>query len=132
MNKFEGVLALRMNRSVTDVDVTLLAATVSDHENRIDSIESLLPNIVNITASYTALQGNYSISANATSGNIIVTLPTASLVPARTYSTTKVDTSSSYVRITSASLLADEVYHDLLFVNESLTFFSNGSTWEVK
>jgi hypothetical protein len=132
MNKFEGVLALRMNRSVTDVDVTLLAATVSDHENRIDSIESLLPNIVNITASYTALYGNYSISANATSGNITVTLPTASLVPARTYSTTKVDTSSSYVRITSASLLADEVYHDLLFVNESLTFFSNGSTWEVK
>jgi hypothetical protein len=132
MNKFEGVLALRMNRSVTDVDVTLLSATVSDHENRIDSIESLLPNIANIISNYTALYGNYSISADATSGNITVTLPTASLVPARTYSTTKVDTSSNYVRITSASLLADEVYHDLLFVNESLTFFSNGSTWEVK
>jgi hypothetical protein len=132
MNKFEGVLALRMNRSVIDVDVTLLSATVADHENRIDSIESLLPNIVNIISNYTALYGNYSISANATSGNIIVTLPAAFLVPARTYSTTKVDTSSNYVRITSASLLADEVYHDLLFVNESLTFFSNGSTWEVK
>jgi len=78
------------------------------------------------------LQGNYCISANATSGNITVTLPTASLVPARTYTTTKIDTSSSYVRITSASLLADETYHDLLFNNESLSFFSNGTTWEVR
>jgi hypothetical protein len=128
----EAVLAMKANRNIGSSDLTSISASITDHENRIDAIEALVPKYANIVSNYTALYGNYSISADATSGNITVTLPTASLVPARTYSTTKVDTSSSYVRITSASLLADEVYHDLLFVNESLTFFSNGSTWEVK
>jgi hypothetical protein len=123
---------MKANRNIGSIDLTAINTSITDHENRIDAIEALVPKYVNIVSNYTALYGNYSISANATSGNITVTLPTASLVPARTYSTTKTDTSSNYVRITSASLLADEVHHDLLFNNESLTFFSNGSTWEVK
>lgn len=132
MRGFESALALKLNRNTGSVDIAALSSMVLTHEARLDIIEDLMPKHVNITSNYTALNGNYSISADATLGNITVTLPTASLVPAMTYSTTKVDTSSSYVRITSASLLADEVYHDLLFNNESLTFFSNGSTWEVK
>ena len=132
MRGLEAVLAMKANRNIGSSDLTSINTSIADHENRLDAIEALVPKYANIVSNYTALYGNYSISADATSGNITVTLPTASLVPARTYSTTKVDTSSSYVRITSASLLADEVYHDLLFVNESLTFFSNGSTWEVK
>ena len=132
MRGIEIALAMKANRNIGSNDLTSINNSVIDHENRLDAIEALMPKHLNITSDYTVLYGNYSISADATSGNITVTFPTASLVPARTYSITKVDTSSSYVRITSTSLLADEVYHDLLFANESLTFFSNGSTWEIK
>lgn len=126
------ILSMKNNRYVASTDIAILSAQVATNTANISTIQSLEPNIVNVSANYTALSGNYMISADATTASFTVTLPTASTVPARSYTTTKIDATANHVRITSASLLAGEAYHDLLFKNESLTFFSNGTYWEVK
>jgi hypothetical protein len=97
--------------------------------NRVYYVEQV---VVNVDDDVTLSNRNYLVSVDATSKDIIVTLPTASFGEGRTCTVTKVDSSSHIVTIDSTSLIAGESSFDLLLQYESLTLFSNGTEWMVK
>lgn len=118
----EGVLALKAHRITEQYNVPDIVA-----------LQALSPIAISVAASYGAPVGNYLISASASSGNIVITLPSAVSGLHRTYVITKVDTSSNTVTIASISgLVAGEVNQSLLLGQESLSFFSDGTNWQVR
>ena len=94
-------------------------------------VTALEPVIVNTSTNSILINKNYLVSADASSGSITITLPTASYGSGKTCTVTKTDSSSNIVTIDSASLIAGESFFDLLLQYESLTLFSNGTEWIV-
>lgn len=95
-------------------------------------IEDLRLKAVNITEDYTALIGNYLISADATTASLTVALPSANNAEGYVYTITKVDSTVNEVAIASPSLVAGEASQLLVKQFESLSFFSDGTTWRVR
>ena len=119
---FEGMLALKANR-----------LTIENNIPDIIALEALSPIAIGITANYGPPIGNYLISASASIGNITITLPSAVSGLDRTYVITKVDSTLNTVTIASVSgLVANEVNQVLLLQQESLSFFSDGTNWQVR
>ena len=119
---FEGLIALKANRLTTENNIPDIVA-----------LQALSPMAISITANYGAPIGNYLISASASIGNITITLPSAVSGLDRTYVITKVDSTSNIVTISSVSgLVAGEANQKLLLEQESLSFFSDGTNWQVR
>lgn len=120
--EFEGLIALKANRLTTENNIPDIIA-----------LQALSPIAISITANYGAPIGNYLISASASIGNIVITLPSAVYGLDRTYVVTKVDSTSNTVTISSVSgLVAGETNQVLLLEQESLSFFSDGTNWQVR
>ena len=92
-------------------------------------IEDLTLKAVVVTEDYTALVGNYLLSA---SGNTTITLPAASEAVGYVYTITKVDNSADIIVVTSSSSVGGEASQDLVKQSESLSFFSDGIAWRVR
>jgi len=88
--------------------------------------------VSNITSNTSYPVANYLITADATSGAITVTLPSATVASSYQYTITKIDTSANGVIITSSVNVAGEASQTLELEQESLTLFSNGVEWMVK
>jgi len=96
-------------------------------------IYELAQRIVTITTNYTALVGNYSIIADATSGAITITLPLANTATSFIIGITKKDISANSVTITrsGSDLICGSISQTLLYENEVLNFISDGTNWQL-
>lgn len=77
-----------------------------------------------VTANFTVNPGNAMIEADATTGNITATLPSASAMANQKVTITKMDSSTNTVTVGSFSTLLVGQY-------DSMTIFSNGSIWYI-
>ena len=99
--------------------------------SRLDITGSLGGDIVGKTANYTATSDDYTIICNATSGDITITLPTASTSTRRTYHIKKIDSSVNTVTIDgdSAETIDDAATQTLNNQYDSITIQSDGTEW---
>jgi len=91
----------------------------------------LIISVTSITADYTVLDTDAIILANATAGQITVTLPTAVGIEGRVYMIKKTDTSSYKVIIegNGTETINDEYNQELLFEGDAPQLFSDGANW---
>jgi hypothetical protein len=83
-----------------------------------------------ITANYTINSADWLVKANAAGGNIIITLPSASIAPQRPYYVKRIDSSSNTVTIEGAGAdTIDEAANKLLSQYDSICLYPDGSEW---
>lgn len=86
-----------------------------------------------ITANYTAISSDYLILANATSGAIVITLPTAVGISGKQYVIKKVDATSNSVTIdpNGAQTVDGLTTISTDTANDSVTIQSDGANWRI-
>lgn len=84
-----------------------------------------------VSADYTFEKHVWLVRADASGGNVTVTLPPASYRPGRIAAVAKVDDTVNLVTIDGnvAEEIAGEASFDLLLGGETLSLISNGTTW---
>ena len=110
------------------------ATSLYNADKKLDTqIYAIAQRVVTITSNYSALVGNYSIIADATSGAITVILPQASTATAFIIGITKKDISSNSVIITRSGTdtIAGDISQTLLYDGEVLNFISDGINWQL-
>lgn len=81
-----------------------------------------------VTTSTTALMSDYTIRCNATSGNVVVTLPTVSSSTGQVLAITKTDSSGNTVTFTGGTVNG---FTSLATQWTKVQIQSNGTTWDV-
>lgn len=110
------------------------ATSLKDADNKLDSkLYDIIQRVVSITADYTVPVGNYSVIADATAGNVIVTLPLASTATAFIVGVTKTDTTANTVTIarSGTDTIAGDTSQVLTYDKEVFNFVSDGTNWQL-
>ena len=91
----------------------------------------MIVTVTSITADYTVLATDAIILADATAGQITVTLPTAVGIAGRVYMIKKTDTTSYKVIIegNGTETINDEYNQELCFEGDAPQLFSDGANW---
>ncbi len=95
------------------------------------SVAGLITSVTSIVADYTVLDTDGTIYADATSGPITVTMPTAVGIAGRNYIIKKTDTSKNKVTIegNGTETINLELKQELLFEGDAPQLFSDGADW---
>lgn len=118
-------------------EAVILAQTAEAKANQALALVSTLTDrsqkVVTVTSSYTAMVGNYSILADATGGNIVITLPLASTAKSYSIGVTKLDASANTVTLARSGpdLIIGETSQVLSYDAEVINVISDGSNWQL-
>lgn len=95
------------------------------------SLSDTAYSIVNQTANYTATSSDGTISVDATSAGVTITLPTAVGISGKIYVIKKVDSSANSVTVatTSSQTIDGSTTYTMGYQWQSITVQSNGSNW---
>lgn len=92
-----------------------------------------VPSIVHKTAAYTVTLSDYTVTVDASGGNVTVTLPTASSSTGYVFNIKKVDASANYVRVAGAGAetIDGTNTQDVYTQWASVAVQSNGTSWVI-
>jgi hypothetical protein len=86
-------------------------------------------NVVKVTTDYTALANDYTILADASSGNIAVTIPAASAADGRIIVIRKTDETGNTITLSQPVVLSESVSFTVFNINSTMRIQSDGTNW---
>lgn len=127
------VALLKRLAEENDIDIGTAIAKSNQAIALISSLFDLKQKVISITASYSALIGNCSILSDATTGNIVITLPLASQAESLIIGVTKTDTTANTVTMqrSGTDLIVGEISQSLLVDGEVINVISDGTNWQL-